>query len=97
MPHRTGKDVLTVLIIDSKAILTPFRTNDWSAHPPMLSEQRESMMLRYIIAWIPMVFIAVANGILRKFGNGKYMDALSADQVASVTGIIFFVLFAGKL
>ncbi len=51
------------------------------------------MILRYTIAWVPMVVIAIANGILREFGYGKYMGERPAHQIASVMGIIFFVLY----
>jgi hypothetical protein len=54
------------------------------AHP---GAQR--MIWKYVIAWIPMVFIAVANGMLREFGYGKQMSELRAHQLSSVTGIAF--------
>jgi hypothetical protein len=60
----------------------------------MTAECKErEMILRYTIAWVPMVVIAIANGILREFGYGKYMGERPAHQIASVMGIIFFVLY----
>ncbi|MEN8806442.1 MAG: hypothetical protein ABF291_03115 [Desulfobacterales bacterium] len=35
------------------------------------------MVLKYTIAWIPMVFIAIANGVLRQYGYGRWMKELS--------------------
>lgn len=51
------------------------------------------MVLKYGIAWIPMVFIAVANGALRQFAYGKYPSELLAHQVSSMTGMILFCLY----
>jgi hypothetical protein len=50
------------------------------------------MILKYTIAWIPMVFIAIANGTLRQLVYGKYMDDLSAHQISCFTGIILFFI-----
>jgi hypothetical protein len=50
------------------------------------------MILRYTLAWVLMVFIAIGNAMVREFGYGKHMSELRAHQVSSVTGI---VLFAG--
>jgi hypothetical protein len=38
----------------------------------------EVFMWKYIIAWIPMVAIAILNGTLRQYGYAKYMSELSA-------------------
>lgn len=40
-----------------------------------------------------MVVIGIANGSLRQFGYGKYMDELTAHQISSVTGVFFFGVY----
>lgn len=47
-------------------------------------------MWKYILAWIPMVLIAVANGILRVAWYGKGSSELTAHQISSLTGIVLF-------
>ncbi|MFZ1955895.1 MAG: hypothetical protein WAU34_10390 [Desulfobacterales bacterium] len=51
------------------------------------------MVLKYTIAWIPMVFIAIANGVLRQYFYGRWMTELSAHQVSSLTAVILFYLY----
>ncbi len=48
------------------------------------------MVLKYTLAWIPMVFIGILNGATRQFGYGRFLGELFAHQVSSVTGIILF-------
>jgi hypothetical protein len=55
------------------------------------------MILKYTIAWIPMVFIAIANGAIRQLGYGKYLSELSAHQISCLTGIILFFLYTWAL
>jgi hypothetical protein len=49
--------------------------------------------MKFIIAWVPMVFIAIANGALRQLGYGKFMSELSAHQLSCFTGIILFFIY----
>ena len=51
------------------------------------------MVLKYMLAWIPMVFIGIMNGAVRRFGYEKFLGELLAHQVSSVTGIILFGLY----
>lgn len=51
------------------------------------------MVLKYTIAWIPMVFIAIANGVLRQYVYGRWMKELSAHQVSSLTAVVLFYLY----
>jgi hypothetical protein len=51
-------------------------------------------MLKYFLAWFPMLLLAVANGTLRDFGYSKYTGALLAHQISTATLII---LFAGYI
>jgi hypothetical protein len=51
------------------------------------------MILRYVLAWIPMVFIGVINGILREVTYGKYLNELRAHQVSTATGVLLLGLY----
>ncbi len=55
------------------------------------------MILKYTIAWIPMVFIAIANGAIRQLGYGKFLSELLAHQVSCLAGIILFFLYTWVL
>ncbi len=52
------------------------------------------MIMKYTIAWIPMVFIAIANGSARQLGYEKYFGELAAHQVSCFTGIILFFVYS---
>ncbi len=58
------------------------------------------IVFKYTLAWIPMVFIAVANGVARDLLYGPHMGALGANQVSCGTGILMFTgytwLLAGR-
>ena len=58
---------------------------------------RNVMLLRYTIAWIPMVFIAVINGTVRQFGYGRLLNELRAHQLSCLTGIVLFFLYTWGL
>jgi len=47
-------------------------------------------MSKYILAWIPMVFIAIANGVLRQAWYGKHLSELYAHQLSSLIGALLF-------
>ncbi|HEX3035353.1 MAG TPA: hypothetical protein VHT73_09495 [Thermodesulfobacteriota bacterium] len=51
------------------------------------------MVVQYIVAWIPMILIAIANGALREFTYGKYLSELRAHQVSTLTAIVFFGVY----
>ena len=51
------------------------------------------MLLKYTLLWNPMVFIAIVNGVIRQFGYGPFLKELSAHQVSSGTGILFFTIY----
>ena len=51
------------------------------------------MIVKYMIAWIPMIFIGILNGVIRQFVYGRFLSELLAHQVSSVTGIILFGLY----
>ncbi len=51
------------------------------------------MIAECVLAWIPMVLIAILNGGLRELTYGKYMARLRAHQLSALTGIILFYLY----
>jgi hypothetical protein len=51
------------------------------------------MILRYTLAWIPMVFIAIVNGIIRQTVYGPLMSELRAHQLSTLTGILLLGLY----
>jgi len=51
------------------------------------------MIWKYGVAWIPMVVIGIANGVLRQSGYGRFMGELRAHQVSTFTGIVLFLLY----
>ena len=55
------------------------------------------MLLRYVLAWIPMVFIGILNGIARESTYGKYFSELRAHQISTVTGVLLFGLYIWAL
>ena len=55
------------------------------------------MILRYILAWIPMIFIGIINGIVREVTYGKYLNELRAHQVLTITGVLLFSFYIWAL
>lgn len=52
-------------------------------------------MLRYILAWLPMIPIAIMNGILREKTYGQRVSELRAHQISSLTGILLLGTYIG--
>jgi hypothetical protein len=50
-------------------------------------------MVRYLLAWIPMLFIAVANGALREGGYGPLMSEPRAHQLSTLIGMLLFAVY----
>jgi hypothetical protein len=50
-------------------------------------------VVKYILAWIPMVGIAIANGVLRQSWYGKHLSELAAHQISTLSGIILFGVY----
>ncbi len=50
-------------------------------------------MWKYALAWIPLVFIAIANGTLREWWYAKYVGELAAHQLSTASGILFFGVY----
>lgn len=51
------------------------------------------MMWRYALAWVPMVAIAIGNGILREFTYGKRVSERTAHQISSFTALVLFGIY----
>jgi hypothetical protein len=51
------------------------------------------MIWRYVLAWVPMIFIAVINAGIRELIYAKYLGELRAHQVSTATGIFLFGLY----
>lgn len=51
------------------------------------------IIIKYIICWLGLVFIAILNGTLREKVYTSFMNELSAHQLSSIIGIFFFGIF----
>jgi hypothetical protein len=52
-------------------------------------------MWRYILAWLPMVPIAVANGVVRELWYGRHLGELQAHQVSTLSALVLLGLYMG--
>lgn len=52
----------------------------------------KDIALKYSIAWVGMVFVAIFNGILRGVAFEPYLDSLLAHQLSCVTGVLLFFI-----
>lgn len=50
-------------------------------------------MIRYVLAWIPMLVIAIANGALRQLTFAKVMSEQHAHQLSTLIGSVCIVAF----
>ena len=50
-------------------------------------------MWKYVLAWIPMVFIAIINGAIREGWYGKHVSELQAHQISTATGVLLFGVY----
>jgi hypothetical protein len=55
------------------------------------------MIIKYILLWLPMVLIAIFNGLLRESVYGPFMSELRAHQVSTLTAIIFFGVYISNI
>jgi hypothetical protein len=46
------------------------------------------MLAKYLLAWILLAVVAIANGVLRQTTYGRIMPELAAHQVSTLTAII---------
>lgn len=56
-----------------------------------------NMILRYTLAWLPMVIIGIVNGVIRAVGYAQYLGELRAHQVSTVTAIVLFGIYVWAL
>ncbi len=50
-------------------------------------------MWKYVLAWFPMVAIAIANGVVRESWYGKHLSELAAHQLSTLTAVILFGVY----
>jgi hypothetical protein len=50
-------------------------------------------MWKYVLAWFPMVAIAIANGVLRESWYGQHLSELAAHQLSSLSAIVLFGIY----
>lgn len=50
-------------------------------------------MWRYLIAWFPMILIAIANGAIREKRYGKRIGELRAHQVSTLSALLLFGIY----
>jgi hypothetical protein len=50
-------------------------------------------MWKYVLAWFPMVAIAIANGALRESWYGQNLSELAAHQLSTLTAVILFGVY----
>ncbi len=55
------------------------------------------MILKYTLAWLPMLLIAILNGALRQGWYTKYFSELRAHQISTLTGILLFGIYIWSL
>jgi hypothetical protein len=56
---------------------------------------KEKDMWKYVLAWVPMVVIAIVNGVLRESTYGKRLSELRAHQVSTLAGLVLFTIYIG--
>lgn len=51
------------------------------------------MLIEYALLWLPMVFIAIFNGVIREKVYGPHLSERSAHQLSSLIGVSLFVVY----
>ena len=54
---------------------------------------RLNAVMRYLLAWLAMLVLAIANGALRQMTFGKHMTELHAHQLSTAIGAVVIGLF----
>jgi len=49
--------------------------------------------MKNFLLWLPMIPIAILNGMLREFGYKEYVGELAAHQISTVIGIVLIGLY----
>ena len=55
-----------------------------------IESEENSAILKYSLAWVPMVVIAILNGAFRELVFAKTLSELRAHQLSCLTGILLF-------
>ena len=50
-------------------------------------------MWKYLLAWIPMIFIAIANGLFREKILTSRFNELQAHQISTLTMLVLFGIY----
>ena len=50
-------------------------------------------MWKYVLAWVPMVPIAIGNGVLRQIGYARRVGELTAHQISTASAIVLFGIY----
>lgn len=50
-------------------------------------------MSKYVVVWVPMVLIAIANGALRQAWYGQHVGELQAHQISTASGLLLFGVY----
>jgi hypothetical protein len=50
-------------------------------------------MWKYLLAWFPMIPIAIGNGVLRQRWYGKHVEELAAHQISTAVAIVLFGIY----
>lgn len=50
-------------------------------------------MSRFVLLWLPMLFIAVGNGMLRQNWYGRSLSELRAHQISSLLAMLFLGIY----
>jgi hypothetical protein len=50
-------------------------------------------MTKYLLAWIPMVLIAIVNGLLRQAWYGRHFAELQAHQLSTLIGALLLGVY----
>jgi hypothetical protein len=54
-------------------------------------------MWKYLLGWLPMVLIAIANGAIREAWYGKHLGELRAHQLSTFSGLLLFAIYIWAL
>jgi len=57
----------------------------------------KEMTTRYILAWLPMIVLAILNGALREFSYARIMSDQLAHQISTITLIVLFAIYVRLL
>jgi hypothetical protein len=55
--------------------------------------QGDFPLMRYLLAWLPMLLLAVANGALREWTFAKVLPELRAHQLSTLIGAVLMGVF----